>query len=107
MAMMAAAGTVGAACTADSGCTQTSASCVLAGFNSSWPDGYCTVKDCGNTTTCPDGSFCQPGHMGLGPACMYKCTADTDCRAGYKCCDVTDPAAMGTKVCAPAPYLCN
>ena len=104
---MATPGTVGAECTGDQACTQTRATCVVADTQGTWPGGYCTVKDCGNTTTCPDGSFCHQGHMGLGPACMYKCTSDLDCRTSYKCCDAVAPAGTGIKVCTPAPYLCN
>jgi len=97
---MAAAGTVGATCAADTDCTQTSASCVLPNAGLTWAGGYCTVKGC-DTVACPDGSTCQMGHMGLGAACLYKCAGDLDCRTGYKCCPVTAPAGTGAKVCAP------
>jgi hypothetical protein len=102
MIKMAATGTVGAGCAADPDCTQTNATCVLPNTGINWPGGYCTVKGC-DTAACPDGATCQIGHMGLGAACMYKCTADIDCRTGYKCCNVTAPAGTGLKVCAPDP----
>lgn len=101
---MAAAGTIGAACGADTDCTQTGATCVQPNNVFTWTGGYCTVRDCSATVTCPDGSFCQMGHMGLGLACMYECKSNADCRTGYSCCD---SSSSGTKVCAPTGSLCS
>jgi hypothetical protein len=107
MPKMADAGTVGAACTADTDCTQMGASCILPGTNSNWPGGYCTVKGC-PTTACPDGTDCQQGATGLGAfTCFFKCSSDADCRSGYKCCEITKPSGTGVKVCAGAGVLCS
>jgi hypothetical protein len=99
---MAGAGQVGAACTADTDCKQTGATCITA---ANWPGGYCTVKACPGTA-CPDGTFCQMGGTMLGATtCLYQCTTDDNCRTGYKCCSMTNPA--GGKICTPPGVLCQ
>jgi hypothetical protein len=104
---MAAAGLVGAPCTTDGDCKEAGASCILPNTNSTWPGGYCTVKGC-PATACSDASYCQEGQTALGnTTCFYKCESDANCRAGYKCCEVTHPAGTGVKVCAATGVLCQ
>jgi len=104
---MAGAGQVGAPCAADGDCKQSGASCITENTNNTWPGGYCTVKGCPQVA-CPDGSYCQEGHTALAnTTCFYKCATDANCRAGYKCCEVTMPAGTGVKVCAATGVLCQ
>ena len=68
--------------------------------DSSQPEGYCTIKNCGGNTCPNDGACVLFGASLLGcpyddrtPArtartfCMAHCDADKDCRSGYICAD--------------------
>lgn len=96
----------------------------------SQPDGYCTVLNC-SPTSCPSGeSVCVTFGSAVSPLpgcqngskvspyarslCMKFCATDSDCRAGYKCTDVSgaDPWSADivsqtshTKICiSPPPW---
>jgi hypothetical protein len=75
------------------------------------PDGYCTIFNC-EPDTCPD-SICVGFDPSLDPACksaddgrwprfersfcMKACSADSNCRDGYACVDLSDPAERVSK----------
>lgn len=67
--------------------------------DSTEPAGYCTVFNC-EPNACPDNSLCVAFNEPTckSPAesvrfertfCMATCGSDGDCRAGYKCLDIT------------------
>ncbi len=89
-------GTVGAACTNDSQCTQTYGSgddvqiavCLTQSVYK-FPGGYCTFN-CDKTdhAACDnaDGVYHENSQDSLGNGyCYHKCTKPSDCRVGYRC----------------------
>jgi hypothetical protein len=66
----------------------------------SQPGGYCTVRPCEDTTSCPDGSVCI--HFeNTESYCMLYCEGNGDCRDGYVCVRDVGPAAFCNAVDAP------
>lgn len=53
-----------------------------------FPGSYCADFGCDPAATtdsgCPNGGICAPTSDGVG-ICLLGCTADTDCRTGYRC----------------------
>jgi hypothetical protein len=93
--------------------------------DSTQPGGYCTVFNC-EPNACPDDSLCVAFNEPTcsSPAqsvrfertfCMATCESDGDCRAGYKCLDVSvdevrqvldiNPATRLICTVAPPPPL--
>ena len=80
--------TTGMGCTANADCA--SGLCALdppnGPTNGPWSGGYCTT-DCA-TTACADGDMCRSfttGTLAGSNFCLHRCTAQSDCRAGYQC----------------------
>lgn len=67
--------------------------CLQAPSHPQFPDGYCGVVPC--QEDCGDGTACV-GLFGR-QYCLRGCSADRDCRDGYRCLEVQ----AGARVCAP------
>ena len=76
------AGAIGDACTSGAHCQ--SGTCVTAGEDRTYAEGYCTIKGCGDANRCPTGSSSR-GTLGMTRICLKDCNV-TGCRKGYRCC---------------------
>lgn len=83
------------------------------------PNGYCTIFNCGPTTCPEDESVCVAfsntpsevagcGNLGrtspyARPFCMKSCEDDGDCRDGYVCLDITEDNPWGADLIEQDP----
>jgi hypothetical protein len=86
--------------------------------DSTQPAGYCTVFNC-EPNQCPDDALCvafnEPTCSSPAQAtrfrrtfCMAVCESDGDCRAGYRCLDVTsDPARQVVDINPSSHLICT
>ncbi len=83
---------IGDPCQNDAACADGQV-CLLPASHRQFPDGYCGVVPC--QEDCGDGAPCV-GLFGR-QYCLRACSADRDCRPGYRCLEVQP----GDRVCAP------
>jgi hypothetical protein len=101
MTAMLSPGTAGKPCSMDSDCS-TGGTCLTTsgggfGPGTSYPGGYCS-GNCLKDGDCGGGGGCVLPVLGQGAGtCYQKCTADTDCRSGYRCRDQGE----GFSACVP------
>lgn len=80
----------------------------LRACDTTMPDGYCTVGNCG-ADTCADEASCVSFRDGDLTFCMRSCTSDEECRTddGYAC--ITPDPAVGTIILdtVPATGFCG
>jgi hypothetical protein len=75
--------------------------CLTENF-SGFPSSYCALPGCNPiaNTGCPDNGECVAASDGSG-LCLFGCTADTDCRAGYRCDPIRRDQPDGPRACFP------
>jgi len=83
-------GEIGAQCMGDKACNGATSTCLqeipgAMGQTTRFPNGYCTVENCGADGQCPAGSGCLEAYGVLN--CMQRCDDESDCRTedGYEC----------------------
>lgn len=86
----------GAACVANINCK--GGTCIKqvedANSNISYPEGYCTTRDCDSDAQCNgDGSLCISRERST--SCRQSCAQTSDCRTGYECID----GSLGQRYC--------
>ncbi len=69
----------------------------------SFPGGYCTTRDCVESTDCNGDALCVT--RGRSTTCLAKCElgSDTDCRSGYACVSTPDGGVCDSLVPQVAP----
>lgn len=67
----------------------------------SFPDGYCTTRDCVAATDCNGDALCVT--RGRSTTCLAKCATDGDCRKGYACVTTPDGQVCDSVIPQVAP----